>query len=187
MFKKLLVPALIGVAAQISAAQAAEFKITSPDVVDGKFKNEQLLSEPYGFGCSGGNVSPAFAWSGTPEGTKSFVLTIHDKDAPTGIGWMHWVVANIPATATEIPGGISPDGAKLPAGAQQTRTDFGVPGYGGPCPPEGSTHRYDITLTALKVEKLPDFVTQDSTPAMVGFFAKANSLGEATLTVTQGR
>ena len=173
----------------LSAGAAAQGDFTlkmDNAAADGGFTAQQLLSKPYGFGCSGGNLSPAFSWKNAPAGTKSFVLTIHDKDAPTGIGWMHWVVANIPAKVSSLPAGISVKGGKLPKGALQTRTDFGVPGYGGVCPPEGSKHRYVITLTALKVDKLPH-VTASSTPALVGFFTKANSLGEASITIEAGR
>lgn len=169
-----------------SSASAADFTLTSPDLKGGKFAQANFLSEPYGFGCSGGNVSPSLEWSNAPAGTKSFVLTIYDLDAPTGFGWVHWVVANIPGSVAKLPAGIGADGQRLPAGALQTRTDFGVPGYGGPCPPQGSTHRYEITLTAVGVDKLP-VVTPDATPALVGFFAKSQSLGEAKLTIVQGR
>src|SRR4051794_36298648 len=90
------------------------FVLTSPDVVQGKLPDKHFLSAPYGFGCTGENVSPRLSWRDTPAGTKSFVLMVHDLDAPTGIGWMHWVVVNIPATATELPQGVSPDGKGLP-------------------------------------------------------------------------
>jgi Raf-like protein len=153
---------------------------------DGGFTQNQLLSAPYGFGCSGGNASPALSWKNPPAGTKSFVLTVYDKDAPTGLGWMHWVVADIPADVRRLPAGITAQGGRLPKGALQTRTDFGTPGYGGACPPEGRKHRYEFTLTALKVAKLPN-ITAESTPALVGFFTRANSLGEAKFTVEHRR
>lgn len=188
MLKKTLIASAMSVLAVLpDVASAQDFTLSSPDLQAGKFTNEHFLSEPYGFGCSGGNTSPGLTWRGAPAGTRSFVLTLYDKDAPTGFGWVHWVVANIPANATGIARGITPDGAGLPSGALQTRTDFGVPGYGGPCPPQGSTHNYVITLTALKIDQLPSVVTQNAMPALVGFFAKANSLGEATLIVNQGR
>src|SRR5262249_36776114 len=116
--------------------------------------------------CVGQNISPDLSWTGTPAGTKSFVLTIFDTDAPTGSGWWHWVVVNIPASTKSIASGAS--GAKtLPSGALETRTDFGTPGYGGPCPPANdSPHRYLISLYAMKVEKLD--VTADTSAAMIG-------------------
>lgn len=174
------------VAGAPNASFAETFTLHSPELEGGKFGNANLLSEPYSFGCKGGNISPSFTWSGAPAGTKSFVLTIYDRNASTGVGWMHWVVANIPVNAKGLPAGIDTNGANLPVGALQPRTDFGVPGYGGPCPPEGSTHDFEITLTAVKVDALP-MVTSDATPALVGFFTKANSLGEAKLTIKQSR
>lgn len=179
---------IIAFAAFLAAATPAcadGFTLASPDLVGGKLPTQFGLSESFGFGCKGGNLSPALIWQSAPEGTRSFVLMIHDEDAPTGIGWMHWVVANIPADAKELPTGASGDAAKLPTGALETRNDLGNPGYMGPCPPEGQIHDYVITLTALKVDKLP--LDGNATPALVGFFTKANALGEASLTVTQGR
>ncbi|RPD95915.1 YbhB/YbcL family Raf kinase inhibitor-like protein [Candidatus Pantoea deserta] len=165
---------------------AAGFTLSSHELTNGNFPNAQLLSQPYGFGCSGENHSPSFNWSGAPDGTKSFALQIYDRDAPTGLGWVHWQVVNIPASATSLPAGLAANSKGAPSGTLQTRTDFGVPGYGGPCPPEGQTHHYVVTLTALKVATLPG-VTADATPALVGFMTKANSLGEATIHITQGR
>ena len=113
-------------------------------------------------------------------------MSIYDPDAPTGSGWWHWVVINIPASATGLPNGASKTAAKLPKGAVETRTDLGTPGYGGPCPPAGDKpHRYVFTLLALKLDKLD--LTADSSAAMVGFMANANSLGKATFTATYGR
>lgn len=184
MFRTIFTAALIGASALASAKGA--FTLSADNLNNGRFTKQQLLSAPYGFGCSGGNVSPALSWKNAPAGTKSFVLTLHDKDAPTGLGWMHWVVANIPAHVNKLPAGITAQGRNLPKGALQTRTDFGKPGYGGACPPEGKKHRYEITLTALKVAKLPN-VTADATPALVGFFTKANALGEAKITIEDQR
>lgn len=96
------------------------------------------------------------------------------------------MVANVPATATSLPAGVTANGQQLPAGALQTRTDFGVPCYGGLWPPQSTTHRYRVTLMAIKLDKL-HAVTADATPALGGFFAKANSLGSAMLTITHGR
>jgi Raf kinase inhibitor-like YbhB/YbcL family protein len=189
MRKKAINFLTVGIVMTVLAAPALAqgFSLHSSDIKDGKFSNAQFLSKSYGFGCSGGNISPQLSWKNVPAGTKSFVLTIYDRDAPTGFGWVHWVVANIPASVTSLPAGITSDGRNLPSGALQTRTDFGVPGYGGPCPPPGSEHRYEITLIALSIAKLPSAITANATPALVGFFARANSLGEAKLTVTQGR
>lgn len=165
---------------------AGAFTLKADDIPNGHFGKAQQLSARYGFGCSGDNASPALSWRNAPKGTRSFVLTIHDPDALTGVGWMHWVVANIPADVNHLPDGITAEGDRLPAGALQTRTDFGVPGYGGPCPPQGSRHRYVITLTALKIDRLPS-ITAEATPAMVGFFANANALGKAKVVIMDQR
>jgi Raf kinase inhibitor-like YbhB/YbcL family protein len=158
------------------------FRLWSNDLKDGgRMPEAQVFN---GMGYSGGNRSPHLAWEGAPEGTKSFVLTAYDPDAPTGSGWWHWVVANIPATAKELPTD-SGSGKGLPAGALQTRTDFGAPGYGGAAPPAGPAHRYIFTLHALKVERID--VTEQSSAALVDFMTNMNSLGNATLTVTYGK
>ena len=140
-----------------------------------------VLSEDYGFGCAGGNKSPHLRWSGAPEGAKSFAVTCYDPDAPTGSGFWHWVVVNIPADVNELAldAGNSKAGL-LPPGALQTRTDFGAPGYGGPCPPEGEhAHRYFFTVSAVGAEALP--VEADTSPAVVGFMLNFNTLEKATL------
>lgn len=143
------------------------------------------LSSDYGFGCDGGNRSPQLSWENPPQGTKSFALTVYDPDAPTGIGWMHWVVVNIPPEVNELAQDASADLSVWPAQALQTRTDFGKPGYGGSCPPEGQMHRYVFTLTALDVEQLD--IDENAMPALVGFLIHAHSLGSATLVVTDER
>jgi len=175
---------LIGVL-WVSSAQAEGFKLTSPQLRDGgNIGDEQVFN---GFGCSGGNVSPELVWSSPPAGTQSFAVTVYDPDAPTGSGWWHWVAFNIPAGT----GGLAknagdPKSGLAPAGSVQSRTDFGAPGYGGPCPPPGDApHRYIFTVYALKIPKL-DLDSQAS-GAMVGFFLKANSVGEASLTARYGR
>ena len=165
-------------AAQQRAAQGA-FRLSSADVKT-TFAQTQVANT---FGCSGGNVSPQIAWTGAPAGTKSFALTLYDRDAPTGSGWWHWVVVNIPTSVTQLASGASP--SEMPAGSLETRTDFGKPGYGGPCPPPGETHRYIFTIYALKVDKL-DLDAQAS-GAMAGFMIRSNSLGSATLTATYAR
>lgn len=176
--------ALLVLTSSATLAAAEEFSLSSASFPDGVMTEQQVLSEPYGFGCSGGNAAPALSWTGAPEGTQSFVLRLHDPDAPTGIGgWTHWIVANIPAGADGIEAG-----GPLPEGALETRTDFGMPGYGGACPPEGSTHDYVFTLDALSIPALPsEMITEDSMPAFVGFLTGAYSLGQASLTVTYGR
>lgn len=155
-------------------------KITSNSFKHGDYiPMEHILSAEYGFGCSGGNKSPHLKWEGAPAGTKSFAVMMYDPDAPTGSGFWHWVVVNIPANVTELPlDAGNPKNPKLPAGALQTRTDYGQAGYGGPCPPDGP-HRYQFTLFAVSKEKLD--VTADSMPAIVGFHLNFNSLDKTTL------
>ena len=164
----------------------AQFRLTSPDIKPGgTIADEQVFN---GFGCNGKNISPALKWSGAPKDTKAFALLVHDPDAPTGgAGWWHWVVLNIPANATELPKNAGrQDGSGLPAGAVSNATDFGAPGYGGPCPPAGDKpHRYNFTLHALKVDKVD--VPKGATASLAGFMVNANSIGKATLTGKYGR
>lgn len=169
---------ILGLGTTITAA-AGEFRLTSPQLRPGEQIAEVHVFN--GFGCSGGNVSPALAWENPPAGTRSFALMVHDPDAPTGSGWWHWVVWNIPAGTTSLPADAGNPGARsLPPGAVQGRTDFGAPGYGGPCPPPGAKpHRYYFRLHALGVDKLE--LPADATAAFVGFNVNANTLAVAEL------
>ena len=143
-------------------------EITSKD-----FKHNQAIPSIYT--CDGNDLSPHLAWSGAPEGTKSFALTCIDPDAPMG-DFIHWLVYNIPATISEIP-----HAGPLPAGAQEVMNDFGKKPYGGPCPPSG-THRYFFTIYALKVSDLGkvskgDFLkkvkeNQISSAEMIGLYQR---------------
>jgi Raf kinase inhibitor-like YbhB/YbcL family protein len=162
----------------------ARFTLSSTDLSDGAtIGNAQVFNE---FGCTGGNVSPALAWSGAPADTKSFALLVHDPDAPTGSGWWHWVVYNIPAGTSSLPSGAGdPKKNLLPAGTLQGRTDYGSIAYGGPCPPPGPPHHYHFRLYALKVAKLE--VPADASAALISFNVRAQSLGEAQLTGLYGR
>jgi hypothetical protein len=107
------------------------FTVLSNSFKDGDYlPNDFVLSADFGFGCTGGNKSPHLQWSRAPADTKSFAITCYDPDAPTGSGFWHWLVVNIPASVSELPEGTGSVGGKLPPGALQTRTDFGAPGYG---------------------------------------------------------
>jgi len=163
---------------------AGQFTLASTDIsAGGTIAESQVFN---GFGCTGGNVSPALTWSNPPAGTKSFALLMHDPDAPTGSGWWHWVVYNIPASLSSLPAGAGdPQKSLLPAGAVQGRTDFGTPGYGGPCPPPGKPHHYYLRLYALKVAKLD--VPPDATAAFIGFMVRKNSQAAAELMGLYGR
>lgn len=155
-----------------------KFKLSSSDIVEGStIKNEQVFE---GFGCKGNNKSPILSWSGAPKETKSFALTMYDPDAPTGSGWWHWQVVNIPVSINSI------GGQKLPAELVETRNDYGKAEYGGPCPPVGDKpHRYIFTIYALKTDKLD--LTGESSGALTGYMINANKLAQATLTGNYGR
>jgi len=157
------------------------FAVSSKSFKDGDYLGkDQILSADFGFGCAGGNQSPHLAWSGAPSGTKSFAVTCYDPDAPTGSGFWHWLVVNIPANVNELAAGAGSAGGKLPAGALMTRTDFGAPGYGGPCPPEGDhPHRYLFTVFAAKTDRLD--VKADTSAAVVGFNLHFNTLAKAAI------
>jgi Raf kinase inhibitor-like YbhB/YbcL family protein len=182
--RKALATAALGFAVSLSA-QADGFRLESADLQPGQRVPEMHVFK--GFGCEGGNVSPALAWRGAPKETKSFAVTVYDPDAPTGSGWWHWVVFNLPAGTAALPQGAGdPAASKLPAGAVQSRTDFGKPGWGGPCPPVGDKpHRYIFTVHALKVDKLD--LDENAPAAMVGFMLNANRLGQASFTARYGR
>jgi Raf kinase inhibitor-like YbhB/YbcL family protein len=168
----------------VPAGAAGAMTLTSPDIkAGGKFANEQVYQGP-GWDCTGGNVSPALTWSGAPKGTKSFAISIYDPDAPTGSGFWHWWVADLPASTTSLPKGAG-GGPGLPAGAVQVRNDFGTVGYGGPCPPPGRPHHYQITVYALDVDKLG--IDGSVSPAVTGFNVHGHTLAKATLTGLYGR
>jgi Raf kinase inhibitor-like YbhB/YbcL family protein len=164
-------------------APKAAFKVTAPDL-----ESKGRITAPHVFnsmGCTGQNISPTLNWSNAPAGTKSFAVTAYDPDAPTGSGWWHWVMYNIPATATGLPAGAG-NGRNAPSGSQQGMTDFGTKGYGGPCPPVGDKpHHYHFKVFALKTDKLD--VPGNATSAMIGYNLNANKLATATITALYGR
>ena len=177
----------IAAAALLAAAtaHAAGFTLSSPTVKPGSTLTDAQVYK--GFGCEGRNISPPLKWSGAPSGTKSYAVTVYDPDAPTGSGWWHWVVYNIPASTTELPEGVgASDGKGLPAGAVQGRTDFGSAGFGGACPPAGDKpHRYIFTVYALKTDKLD--LPPDATAAVAGFMTNMNKIASASFTARYGR
>lgn len=157
------------------AAFAADFRITSTDIADGQPLGQAQFLNSYG--CTGGNVSPALAFENVPEGTKSFVLTVFDPDAPTGSGWWHWTAFDIPADVTALASGAS---GHMPGQAIEARTDFGAPGFGGACPPPGPAHRYVIKVMALSVDKLG--LDSTASGAMISYVASGSALATATIT-----
>ena len=174
--------ALLAAGLASGVAQAQEFSVRSASPANGQLRQAQFANA---FGCTGKNLSPQISWSGAPQGTKSYVVTMFDPDAPTGSGWWHWVLANVPANVNELSEGAGSSGGKLPAGTLEVRGDTGQTGYFGACPPAGQTHNYIVTVHALKVEKLE--LPPTVTPAMLGFMVLDNSLGKATLTIKGAR
>jgi len=156
------------------------FRLWSNDFSEGGTLPMKQVSNV--FGHHGENKSPHLAWDGVPEGTQSFVITMYDPDAPTGSGWWHWTVVDIPSNVRELPADAG--SGSLPKGSRHTRNDLGIRGYVGAAPPPGSAHRYMYTVHALSVDKLP--VPDDASGALVGFNAGMHGLGTATLTATFG-
>lgn len=178
----LAAPLAAPVPAAGATAMKDHFTLTSPDIKPGGKIGDMFVFN--GFGCTGQNVSPALAWSGAPKGTKGYVLTVYDPDAPTGSGFWHWVMYDIPASVTSLPRGAGAPG-KQPDVSVQGSSDYGTTGYGGPCPPKGSTHRYVFTIYAVKAEKLE--VPPNPTPAIVGFVTHFATIGKASFTAKYGR
>ncbi|WP_428150181.1 YbhB/YbcL family Raf kinase inhibitor-like protein [Brevundimonas sp.] len=147
------------------------FTLTSNDFKDGDVLPDAQVQAK-------GNRSPHLAWSGAPEGTRSFAVTLFDPDAPTGSGFWHWTVANIPADVSELPAG-----GPAPSGAVEGRTDYGAPGFGGAAPPPGhGPHRYIFTVFAVDTDKLE--VTPDNSGAVFGFNLHFHTLAKASITAT---
>jgi Raf kinase inhibitor-like YbhB/YbcL family protein len=162
--------------------QVPSFPVTSSDVSDGAPLANPHVSGVMGAG--GEDRSPQLSWSGFPEGTRSFAVTVFDPDAPTTSGFWHWVVANIPASVTELPSGAGDkDAPNLPEGAVQYRNDAGFAGFIGAAPPSGhGPHRYFIAVHALDVEDLG--VPADASPAYVGFNLFGHTLARGLLVPT---
>jgi Raf kinase inhibitor-like YbhB/YbcL family protein len=177
--------ALVLAALPLTTLAADPFTLQSAEIKPGSTIAEAQVFK--GFGCDGGNVSPSLSWKNAPPGTKSFAVTVYDPDAPTGSGWWHWVLFNIPIDVMSLPRGIgNPASGQTPKGAIQSKTDFGKPGYGGPCPPTGDKpHRYIFTVYALKVDKID--ADENASGALVGYMLNANKLGAATFTAMYGR
>lgn len=152
------------------------FTLTSKDLGGETTK----LQEFNGFGCSGENQSPELSWKNAPEGTKSFAITMYDPDAPTGSGFWHWVIVDIPVNVNELLTNAGIKSNLIPKGAIQSITDYGIKGFGGPCPPEGhGFHQYIITVYALKTDKLG--TNENTNPAVVGFNLWNQTLAKASI------
>ena len=154
---------------------ADDFTLTSPDIAEGQQLSSDFVFQ--GFGCEGGNTAPTLEWSGEPEGTESFAVTVYDPDAPTGSGWWHWFAFNIPADVTSLPGGGDVSGVQL-------TNDYGAEGFGGACPPPGEVHRYEFTVHALGTTLEIDNSVSN---ALAGFMVNVNSLASSTITAVYNR
>ncbi len=174
--KKMIIMALALLVSQAVTAQGT-FTLSSKDLGGQATKTQEFS----GFGCTGKNESPQLSWANAPEGTQSFAVTMYDPDAPTGSGWWHWLVFDIPANVNELvtnAGNIELNLA--PKGAIQSVTNYGAAGYGGPCPPEGhGLHQYIITVYALKTDKLG--LDAQTNPAIVGYYLNNNTLAKASI------
>lgn len=167
------------IASVFSQLALAEMSITSTDIKAGELMPK--AQEFDGFGCSGDNLSPQLTWSNAPTGTKSFAITAYDPDAPTGSGWWHWVLVNIPASENSLASRAGkPEKGLLPEGSQTFKTDYGSKSFGGACPPEGNdAHRYQFKVFALNVEKLE--LPEDGSAALVGYYLNSHAIETATL------
>lgn len=174
---KKIILSLIGTFLIAANSFAQTFTLKSTDI-GGQATKEQVFNS---FGCTGDNKSPQLSWTNAPEGTKSFAVTMYDADAPTGSGWWHWLIFNIPTTETGLKQSAGNVALNLaPFGAIQSNTDFGQPGYGGPCPPEGhGFHQYVITVFALKTDKLG--LDKSANPALVGYYLNGAILAKASI------
>lgn len=161
-----------------SLSTAESFTLKSTDIAHGEFMSK--VQEFEGFGCSGGDLSPQLSWQGAPADTRAFAILAYDPDAPTGSGWWHWQIVNIPKDVNNLVAGAGDPGKKLaPEGSVQIINDYGVRGFGGACPPEGhGAHRYQFTVHALsQTLELPE----NASGALTGYMVKANSLASATI------
>ncbi len=179
--KASVLPAVAALACTLAACSPPEpFTVVTSDAQDSRFSRAQMFNS---YGCTGQNVSPNVAWEGAPSSAQSFAVTIFDPDAKDH-GWYHWLIVDIPASEHQLATGTG-NSASLPLGMKQTKNDFGVAGYGGPCPPPGEDHHYVITVYALKVTTLG--MPMMSAPADVAAKLKANEIAEAKVTVKAKR
>ncbi len=161
------------------------FTVTSTDMADGQTLAVAQFYE--GVGGSTGDCSPQLAWSGFPDATQGFAVTCFDPDAPTGSGFWHWVLFDLPADATSLPAGAgSGDMAGLPAGAIHARNDYGAKCFGGAAPPPGDApHRYVFAVHALDTPSLG--LDSDASPAYVGFNLRFHAIARGLLVPVYGR
>lgn len=182
MLTKTTLTSLFFTAVVAMSAHAEDFKLSSTSIAEGAQLAPTFVFK--GFGCDGDNQSPALSWSNAPAGTKSFAITAYDPDAPTGSGWWHWNVVNVPSSVTSLQLNASGE-KKMPEGSVEIANDYGVVGFGGACPPAGEVHRYVFTVHALAVEKLD--LPENPSNALAGFMINANAIGSAKITAVYNR
>lgn len=157
-----------------SVVLLAEGFTLKSNTISGQLGIKQVFS---GFGCTGENISPDLSWENAPKGTKSFAVTVYDPDAPTGSGWWHWLVFNIPENKTSLETNF---GAKEDKNIVQSVTNYGVGGFGGACPPKGDkAHQYIFTVYALDTEKLD--LDKNTNPAIVGYYINNHTLAKSSI------
>ena len=182
MFSKCVAFGFLLVTTIAFPVSAQEFELMSTTVSEGEKLTTAQVFE--GFGCEGENQSPQLSWTGAPAGTKSFAITIYDPDAPTGSGWWHWNVVNLPVSINSVAENASINN-NLPGDAIEIRNDYGSIGFGGACPPAGEVHRYIFTVYALRTERLE--LPENPSNALVGFMIRANMIDSASITAVYHR
>ncbi|MBU2871868.1 YbhB/YbcL family Raf kinase inhibitor-like protein [Colwellia sp. E2M01] len=178
MFKSLTLVTLISVCLSATVFANA-LTLSSQDITDGELMSKS--QEFTGFGCTGGDLSPQLQWKNIPEGTKSFAITAYDPDAPTGSGWWHWQIINIPLSVTDLATGAGNTKTDLaPTGSMQINNDYGSRGFGGACPPVGhGVHHYQFTVHALSVDNIE--LPADASGALAGYMINANTIATSTI------
>ncbi|TWX46994.1 YbhB/YbcL family Raf kinase inhibitor-like protein [Colwellia hornerae] len=176
MFQLLKLLSVLSLSVSVSVL-AGPLSLTSRDIAQGEFMSK--IHEFNGYSCSGGDLSPHLKWSDAPKGTKSFAITAYDPDAPSGSGWWHWQIVNIPLTVMEIPTGAGHKNS-APAGSIQIQNDFGSRAFGGACPPKGhGVHHYSFTIHALSVEKLE--LPANASGALAGYMINLHTIESSTI------